>query len=202
MQNTGEGVTIWASSVLSSSSSHCVLPILPAILLAPPSPVSRCHHRHSPPLPTVMVVSLSLSAPHQPMVVVPHCCCCGRCSPSPLVVAGSSSPSPPRRCSLRAVARGGSWGCCCRERMVLLLCRRHHRRSHPSRPRLLFVVPCPVVPHCPPVVLAVAHLLTLQAGARSGGGRWWGRGLLSWSISGTYNKSRTKLVERKRIRNE
>jgi hypothetical protein len=56
----------------------------------------------------------------------------------------------------RAVAR---WGCCCHERMVSLLC--HCRRSHPSHPRLLFVVPCPVVPCCPPIVLAIAHLLTL-----------------------------------------
>ena len=123
--------------------------------------------------------------------VSPHCCPLPRrchSSPSPslspgVVVPSRCSPFPPRKQSLTVVRR------------------RRRRRSHPSRPHLLFVVPRPVVPRCPSVVLAVAHLLTLRAGARSGGGRWRGRGLFSCNISGTYNKSRTKLVERK-IRNK
>ena len=93
MQNVGEGVAIRALSALSSSSSRRVLPILPAVLLAPPSPVSRCHHRHPPPLPTIVVVSLSLSAPCQLMVVVPpHRC----------------SPFPPRKQSLTVVVGGAA----------------------------------------------------------------------------------------------
>ena len=77
----------------------------------------------------------------------------------------------------------------------------HHHQHSPPLPAVVVVSLSLLAPHQPMVVVPPHHCSPFPPCEQSlmvvvGGG------LLSCSISGTYNKSRTKLVERKSIINE
>jgi hypothetical protein len=73
---------------LNDTATGHVLPVPPAVLLAPPTPLSCCHHRCSPPLPAVVLGAslssslwLSSGPPHSRVPVPPSQCCCRTCTP-------------------------------------------------------------------------------------------------------------------------